>query len=130
MEHGIPEVSGVPTSNRNWSMATIAGQVICDGHKARLMITETDYGLTEEFREYVYDSLKRDLAGSDLLIIGHSLADPHIRDLITRALSISQKTMNSGSIYLLMYSENLDRAELRENRGLKVCFAGIDEFAG
>ena len=28
-----------------------------------------------------------------------------------------------------MYTENQDRAELHENRGLKVCFSGIDEFA-
>ena len=61
-------------------------------------ISETDYGLTEEFREYIYDSLKRDLAGADLLIVGHSLADPHIRNIINRAVSISQKSMNSGTV--------------------------------
>ena len=122
-------ISEIPGALRLMKLHGTIAQDISDGHKARLIVSETDYGLTEEFREYIYDSLKRDLAGSDLLIVGHSLADPHVREIISRAISISQKTMNSGSVYLLMYSQNFDRAELHESRGLKVCFAGIDEFA-
>lgn len=102
---------------------------ISDGNNTRLIITENDYSLTDDFREYLFDSLKHDLAGSDLIIIGHSLSDPHISEIIERAVSISKKAMEIGSIYLFMYTPNEERAELHEIRGLKVCFAGIDEFA-
>ena len=102
---------------------------VADGNNFRLIITDTDYGLADEYREYLFDSLKSDLAGADLIIIGHSLADPDIRSIINRALSINEKTGNAGTIYLFMYTPNEDRAELYESRGMKVCFGGIDEFA-
>ena len=102
---------------------------VTDGTNYRLVLTETDYGLVEEYREYLFDSLKADLSGADLVIVGHSLADPDIRTVIGRAQSISARIGNVGTIYILMYTPNADRAELYEARGMKVCFGGIDDFA-
>ncbi|MYB40288.1 hypothetical protein F4X86_03440 [Candidatus Saccharibacteria bacterium] len=102
---------------------------ISDGHQTRLILTEADYDLTEDYRQFLYDSLKGDLAGADLVIIGHSLADPDVRQLVRRAISLNQQSMNGGSIHLFMYTRDEDRAELQETQGLKVCFAGIDDFA-
>lgn len=100
----------------------------CDGIHSRIIISENDYDLTGEYRDHLYNSLKLDLAGSDLVIIGYSLADPHIKDLITKALDINSKSMSPATIYLILYTKDEDRAELHERRGIKVAFGGLDNF--
>lgn len=99
-----------------------------DGHVSRIIITDTDYDHTEDYRQSLFDRLKSDLAGAHLIIIGHSLADPDIKEIVTRAASINTQAMGSGRISLLFYSEDENRALLYENRGIEVCFGGIDEF--
>jgi hypothetical protein len=137
----INEPLSVYESNFDFSMPDVPGALrlmklhgtidkdVSDGGKSRLIITESDYDLMEEFREYLFDALKRDLAGANLIIVGHSLADPDIREIVSRAVALSRKAMSPGSIYLFMYTHNAERADLYESRGLKVCFGGIDEFA-
>ncbi|WFU53617.1 SIR2 family protein [Bradyrhizobium pachyrhizi] len=101
---------------------------ISDGNKSRIILSETDYDQTIDYREFLYDRLKGDLAGSRLIIIGHSLNDADIRDVVNRAAAINAKAENGGQIVLLLYTEDHDRAVLFERRGISVCFAGIDEF--
>jgi SIR2-like domain len=101
---------------------------VSDGHVSRIIITDTDYDQTEDYRQSLFDRLRSDLAGAHLLIIGYSLADPEIKEIITRAASINKQTMGSGRISLLLYSKDQNLALLYENRGIEVCFAGIDEF--
>ena len=123
---GIPEIPGA------LRLLKLHGSIdsdVADGGKSRLIITENDYELAEEFRQYLFTTLESDLIGTDLIIVGHSLSDPDIRTLITRVTTIRRKSGSGGSIYLFAYSPNLERAELHEARGLIVCFGGIDDFA-
>lgn len=99
-----------------------------DGVHSRIVITENDYDLTGEYREHLYESLKLDLAGSDLVVIGYSLADPHIKELVTKALDINSKSHNPATIYILLYTPDENRALLHERRGIKVAFGGLDDF--
>ncbi|MGV2976483.1 SIR2 family protein [Roseibium alexandrii] len=101
---------------------------VSDGVNSRIILTEADYDLTEEYRKALYDQLRASLAGSHLIIIGHSLADPHIKEVVSRAARINSETMGTGRITLLLYSHDPDRALLFEARGIEVCFGGIDEF--
>jgi SIR2-like domain len=101
---------------------------ICDGHTSRIILSEADYEQTETYRDSLYDRLKGDLAGSDLIIIGHSLADPDIKTVVNRAAAINAKILSPGRICLLMYSPDESRASLFETRGIKVTFGGIDDF--
>jgi SIR2-like domain len=55
---------------------------VCDGHKSRIILTEADNDQTVDYREFLYDRLKGDLAGARLIIIGHSLADQDIREIV------------------------------------------------
>jgi len=91
-----------------------------DGVHSRLILSDNDYDLTSEYRETLYDSLKNDLNQSDLVIIGYSLSDPHIRDIVNRALDINAKNHSSRSIYLILYREDQNRALLHERRGVIV----------
>lgn len=101
---------------------------VADGHRSRWIITEQDYDLTDEFRESLFDSFRNDLASANLVIIGHSLADPDIKAIVTRALAIRQKASNPGGIYMLMYSGSPEKAAVFESRGIKVAVGGIDDF--
>lgn len=101
---------------------------ICDGHASRMIITDTDYDHTQTYREGLYDRFKADLYGANLIIIGHSLADEDIKSIANRAAEITTKTEGVGKVTLLMYSEDLARAELWEQRGFQVCFGGLDDL--
>ncbi len=67
------------------------GLDVVDGHNSRMVLTTEDNDLVNDYRESLYDRLKGDITDSDLVIIGHSLADPDIRAIAHRALKISKK---------------------------------------
>ncbi|HRI76626.1 MAG TPA: SIR2 family protein [Alphaproteobacteria bacterium] len=101
---------------------------ICDGHKERLILTTTDYDNTEDYRNYLFDRLKSDLAEANLVIIGHSLQDVDVKEIVERAIKLKTQTQSNKQITLLMYTRDDDRAELMEARGVRVVFGGLDEF--
>lgn len=106
---------------------TIATDV-SDGHTSRIILTEGDYQLTEQYRGFLFDRLKGDLAGANLIVIGHSLADRHIKDIVDRAARLNAEVMSPAKISLLLYTSDENRASLFEARGITVCFGGIDDF--
>ncbi|WP_043201715.1 SIR2 family protein [Paraburkholderia acidipaludis] len=101
---------------------------ITNGHAARIIITDNDYDYTSVYRDGLYARLRSDLYGANLIIIGHSLADEDIKSIANHAAGIVSQTGGVGSIALLMYRQDIDRAELWERRGFRVCFGGIDDF--
>jgi hypothetical protein len=100
------------------------------GDRSRMILTQGDYDLTEQYREQLYDRLKSDLAGAHLIIIGHSLADHDIRAMVDRAVRLKISSGAQTRITLLMYTRDEGRATLYESRGLDVCFGGLDDFFG
>jgi len=102
---------------------------IADGNSSRMIWTDVDYDATEEFREILYDRLKSDIdPGTSVLIVGQSLADEDLREVVQRAISINQKAMMAGRINLLLYERDENRAKLFELRGIKVVFGGLDDL--
>jgi len=106
---------------------TIEKDVI-DGVQSRLIISDDDYGLTADYREKLYDRLRADVDGSHFVVIGHSLADTHIRDIVQRAIKINAESHSHRSVTILVYQRDENRALLLENKGLQVVFGGIDDF--
>lgn len=122
---------GAPRSADTVQLFKLHGTIekdVVDGNHSRIVLTENDYTLTHEYREMLYTRLDADLAGAHLVIIGHSLKDPHIRLSVDRAVQANQKIGGGGRITLLIYSRDEGLATLHEARGLNVCFAGIDDF--
>ncbi len=101
---------------------------IVDGNQSRIIISEADYDNTTDYREALFDAFKLDLTGGCLVIIGYSLSDPGIKDIVTKAIDINRKLHNPSSINLVLYTEDENRASLYENRGINVSFGGIDDF--
>ncbi|MFN4295231.1 MAG: SIR2 family protein [Brevundimonas sp.] len=118
----------VPETTKLFKLHGTIEKDVSDGHAARLIITEADYERTEEYREQLYYRLGADLAGSHLVIIGHSLADPHIRAMVNKCARINTNGGGTGRISLLLFEEDPDRARLWEERNIRVCFGGIDQF--
>jgi len=101
---------------------------VVDGNQSRIILTENDYDLTHEYREMLYARLASDLTGAHLVVIGHSLKDPHIRVVVDRAVKANQKIGAGGRVTLLMYTRDDGLAALHEAKGFNVCFGGIDDF--
>jgi len=104
-------------------------QDIVDGHEARLVITEEDYDLTTDYREALYRRLELDLTTRDVLIIGHSLRDAHIKRDILKAAALKQHKGAPGRIVLLVYERDDDRAQLYERKGISVCNCSLEQMA-
>lgn len=104
------------------------GKDTSDGHVSRIIISEGDYEQTEVFREQLYDRLRGDLPGANLVIIGQSLADPDLKAIVDRAARLNAKAGNQGQIFILVYTKDDNRGILFEQRGLTVAFGGIDDF--
>ncbi len=100
-----------------------------DGNHSRIIISESDHDNTSEYREALWDAFKFDLNGGSVVIIGYSLADIHIKNLIDRAISIKNKSSDTpASINLVLFEKDETRASLLERRGIKVAFGSVDNF--
>lgn len=121
-------IQKIPEATKLFKLHGSIEKDVVDGVHSRIIISENDYDLTAEYRDYLYDSLKADLSGADLVIIGYSLADPHVKELISRALDINNKSYNPATVNLLLFTADENRALLHEKRGIKVAFGGLDDF--
>ena len=100
-----------------------------DGYVHNMILTQADYDASSEFRETLYTRLKDDLnPGSNVIVIGQSLTDPHLQDLIAEVIKINKRVSSGGRIFLLLYEQNETRAAVYELRGLRVVFGSLDSF--
>lgn len=89
---------GTPTPPEATPVFKLHGTIgldVVDGHNSRMILTTEDNEIVEEYREKLYDRLKGDLADCDLVIIGHSLADPDIRSIVQRAIKLKKDSHSS-----------------------------------
>lgn len=103
-------------------------QDISDGSNSRIILTLADYDATEKYREDLYSRLGAEIAGSHLIVIGHSLADPDIKTVVDQALQVRRQSGGQGRVTLFAYERDEGRASLLEGRGIDVCFGGLDDF--
>ena len=122
--------SSDPTSQPIYKIHGTIGQDVSDGHKGRMILTQSDFDKAIEYRDFLFTRLASDMAGADLIIIGFSLSDPDIRAVVDRVLAIQAKMGGAGGqVYLLLYQHDENRARLLEARGIRVSFGGIDQFS-
>lgn len=121
-------VHGTPNATKLFKLHGTIEKDVVDGTQSRIIITDQDYDQTEDYREALFARFKSDLWDARLVIVGHSLADPDIKEIVNATARLHSKAHNAGQIALLMYTPDEDRAKLFESRGIQVCFSGIDEF--
>ncbi|PZE89745.1 hypothetical protein DEJ00_10355 [Curtobacterium sp. MCLR17_039] len=98
-----------------------------DGHKSRMLITESDYDDFEKYRQTLFNSLRTDMFTADTVIVGQSLADRHLKDLARRVTALRAEGV-STRVFLLVHEFDADRAELYTRLGLEVVHADLDKF--
>jgi len=118
----------IPESTKLYKLHGTIEKDISDGIQSRIIISESDYDNASDYREALFDALKYDLHGATLLIIGYSLSDIHIKEIVNRAMEINNKSNNSATIFLVLYMADEGRASLYERRGIRVAFGGLDDF--
>lgn len=100
-----------------------------DGFVFNLILTQMDYDNTSDYRQALYVRLQADMSpGSQVVIIGQSLNDPHLRELVEKVISTNQKVGAGGKVFILLYEKNENRAMLYEQRGLRISFGSLDTF--
>lgn len=100
------------------------------GHKGRMLLTEDDYDNYAEFREAAFRALDADILTKDLLVVGQSLVDPHLKDLIRDSLKIRASHGTPGRVFVLAFDRDEERARLHESRGAEVFFGDLDTMLG
>ena len=121
-------VSPKNTRTKLYKMHGTIDEDVSIGSNSRITITDSDYILAHDFRQHLFNTLKAELSESKLIIIGYSLSDNMIKEIINHSININSQAYSAGRIALLMYQEDEHRASLYEGRGLEVVFSGIDEF--
>jgi GTPase SAR1 family protein len=97
------------------------------GDKASMILSEQDYEDFTHYRQSLFSLLQASLLTGHVLVIGQSLKDPHLNELIKKVLTYKQQGA-PGNIYALIYNKDDLRAPILEDRGAKIAFGGIDEF--
>jgi hypothetical protein len=127
---------GVVRSNYDWeaihtpgrtSLFKIHGCISQDrslGHQASMILSSDDYLSFEAYRSLLFKRLATDMAGTSCWIIGHSLQDPHIKELLVATLREQRESGAPGRIHLLVYAYDGDRAQLWLSRGVQSVVQG------
>ncbi len=98
------------------------------GDKASMILSEHDYEEFSKYRQSMFSLLETALLTGDVLIVGQSLTDRHLSDLIKRVLKYKSEEGAPGEVFVLIYDQDNLRAPLLEDRGARIAFGGIDAF--
>lgn len=104
------------------------GQDRSTGHSSSMILTSEDYDNSAQYREQVFDRIIHETSRNDVVVIGHSLADPDLNTVLNEAARRKRSAGAAGKLYALVYNRDPNRAALLEQKGYGVCFGGIDEF--
>lgn len=100
---------------------------ISRGDRSRIVLTERDYDEYSDFRKMLFQRLALDLMSRDVVFVGYSLRDRHVRDEVKQATRLKRDQGAPGRIYVLVYEEDPDRAAfMEEELGVEVCFGSLD----
>ena len=107
---------------------TIEKDRCIDGGPSSLIVTDSDYDSAREYREMIYKSLSLDMNLGPLIVLGNTLAEPDLKEMLQEAIELKRKSGASGRIVLLLYTQDEQRASLFEAKGIEVCFGSLDDF--
>lgn len=102
-------------------------QDTADGHKSRMIITESDYDDYRTYRQTLFNGLTQDMSTCDTVIVGQSLADRHLKDQVKQTIALRAQGVNTR-IFLIVHQYHPDRAELYTRLGIEVVASGLDTF--
>jgi GTPase SAR1 family protein len=93
-----------------------------------MVLTEFDYDDYASFREALFRQLDSDLLTSDVLIVGQSLSDRHLKAVVTQAAHLQATRGAQGRLFLLVYEPDKARASLYHRRGITTSSGSLEDF--
>lgn len=104
-------------------------QDIVDGHHARMVLTESDYDAYAAYRQAVFQRFALDTMAMDVLVIGQSLRDKHLRDQLKSAHDLHEaQGVPGGRLFALIYEADSDRLDVQRRRGFTVGAGTLDQL--
>ena len=97
------------------------------GHKSKMLITESDYDDYDKYRQTLFNTLQLDMFTADTVIIGQSLNDRHLKDLVKKVCSLRQEGVQSRVI-LMVHNFDEDKATLFARLGVEVVHGDLEDL--
>jgi hypothetical protein len=98
------------------------------GDPSSLVLTRGDYRRVRSWKSELLQRMQVDMETARVLVIGHSLADPHLDELIEQVNDLQQAIGFRERVGLLLYEDDPELIALYESRGILCTVGGIDEF--
>lgn len=100
-----------------------------DGHQGRLVLTENDYDEYESYRQALFQRFALDTLSMDVLVLGQSLRDKHLRDQLKLAHELhEQQGVPGGRLFALVYESDADRLDVQRRRGFIAAAGSLDQL--
>lgn len=119
-----------PRNATTTSLYKIHGCITQDaagGHQSRMLITETDYDEFDKYRQTLFNALQADMFTADTVIIGQSLGDRHLKELVKRVAALRAEGVQSR-VYLMVHEYDADRAALFTRLGVTVVAGDLEDL--
>jgi hypothetical protein len=100
----------------------------CYGDPSSIVITKTDYRKVRNWKSDLLRRMQVDLETSKVLIIGQSLSDQHLDELVQDVADRQAESGFKGRVRILVYHNDDELAAVWEARGIKVSVGDIDHF--
>lgn len=99
------------------------------GHRASMILTLDDYDSCADYRQLIYKRLQTDFAGATAVVIGHSLQDDDVQEILRESIKLQRGQGAPGKANLLMHQIDPERADIWRGRGAQnVAQGDINSF--
>jgi energy-coupling factor transporter ATP-binding protein EcfA2 len=98
------------------------------GHNVSMLLTEDDYAEFADYREALFSKLRFDIQTKDLLIIGHSMSDHHLKDLVNSVSKRAKLQSTANRSYMLLYATDPVRIGVLAERNIRAAEGTLSQL--
>lgn len=127
--YDVPEIERVERL-RIFKLHGCLSQDRAYGDPSSMIITRADYRAVRRWKKSLLDRLQVDLETAKVLVLGQSLADPHLDELIHEIAELQLDLGYRDRVSILAYQDTPDLAAVFEANGIVTTMGDIDSFVG
>lgn len=98
------------------------------GEPSSMVVTKADYRSVRKWKDDILRRMQTDMESGKVLVIGHSLADPHLDELLDEVIALQDEIGLRNRASVLLFSAPPAIQDMYEARGLRVTVGDIDWF--
>ncbi|EGD43166.1 hypothetical protein NBCG_02520 [Nocardioidaceae bacterium Broad-1] len=98
------------------------------GDSSSLILTKGDYRKVRSWKEDLLRRMQIDMESGKVLILGHSLTDPHLDEMVDEIVTLQDEIGLRNRVAILLFSAPREIQEMYESRGISVTVGDIDAF--